>query len=499
MPSVRLVNLSFSHHAARPLFERLSLTFGLGFTGLLGPNGAGKSTLLRLISGELVPEQGRLQLEPHGARVVLCAQQVDSLEASVQSLGEELTHSACRLRAMLGLVPEQLGRWPTLSCGERKRWQVGAALHQSPEVLLLDEPTNHLDVDSRAQLQRALSRFRGVGLLVSHDRELLDALTGSTVRLDGRAGVHSYPLAYSAARVAWESDQQRTQAARVQAKEEALRRQRALVDQRRVLAAATRNRNAGARMKGRHDHDARSVGADFRAARAEAHLSRRTAAVRERLEQATGALEELKGFNTPGGPLSLGGVRPGRPVVSQLRMSDFFAGDTPLFPKVELRLGREERVGLVGPNGVGKSSLLRAVVERSTLPAERLLYLPQQATLSEARALLEATRLLPKTERARVLGWVDALGVDPDHLLCSQSPSPGEARKLALAHGLGRQVWLLVLDEPCNHLDLPAVEELERALAAWPGALLLVCHDAPFMRACTQWQVELRRGQPVHL
>jgi ATPase subunit of ABC transporter with duplicated ATPase domains len=94
-----------------------------------------------------------------------------------------------------------------------------------------------------------------------------------------------------------------------------------------------------------------------------------------------------------------------------------------------------------------------------------------------------------------VLSIVAALGVDPDALLASAHPSPGEARKLALASGLARQVWALVLDEPTNHLDLPSVERIEAALADYPGALVVVTHDQSFARCCTHTMWELREGR----
>jgi ATPase subunit of ABC transporter with duplicated ATPase domains len=91
-----------------------------------------------------------------------------------------------------------------------------------------------------------------------------------------------------------------------------------------------------------------------------------------------------------------------------------------------------------------------------------------------------------------VLTLVAALGVDPDRLLESASPSPGEARKLALAYGLGRQVWAMVLDEPTNHLDMPAIERLEEALVEYPGAMVIVTHDAALANRCTsiEWRLD---------
>jgi ATPase subunit of ABC transporter with duplicated ATPase domains len=125
----------------------------------------------------------------------------------------------------------------------------------------------------------------------------------------------------------------------------------------------------------------------------------------------------------------------------------------------------------------------------------RILYLPQELTSAAGAAMLESVRELGDDARGRVLATVAALGVDPERLLESASPSPGEARKLALAYGLGAQVWALVLDEPTNHLDMPAIERLEEALIEYPGAMLMVTHDDALARRCTgaEWRLMNRR------
>src|SRR5205085_1033277 len=128
-----------------------------------------------------------------------------------------------------------------------------------------------------------------------------------------------------------------------------------------------------------------------------------------------------------------------------------------------------------------------------------VLHLPQEMTADEVASLTRAVASLDAERRGRVLSVFAALGSDPERVAHraggDATLSPGEARKLALAFGLGRHAWALVLDEPTNHLDLPTIERLERALAAFPGCIVLVTHDDAFAEACTSSVLDLgRRG-----
>jgi ATPase subunit of ABC transporter with duplicated ATPase domains len=175
-----------------------------------------------------------------------------------------------------------------------------------------------------------------------------------------------------------------------------------------------------------------------------------------------------------------------------LEVDEIRAGDTIVLRDVRLVVNRQSRVRVAGPNGAGKTTLLRAMLAASSLPSDRILYLPQELAAGAGAAMLDELRAMRSDDRARVLALVAALGVDPDRLLDSQSPSPGEARKLALATGLGRRVWIAILDEPTNHLDMPAIERVEEALTEYPGALIIVTHDDPLARKTVreQWRIE---------
>ena len=483
--------VAFAHDDAHPLFQDVTLRLDPGVHGVTGENGSGKTTLLRLVSGELAPGSGAVRVEPPGAVVALCPQTVDVLGEDVRSFAERRDARAFVLCDTLDLRPDMLGRWATLSPGERRRWQLAAALHGEPDVLLCDEPTNHLDRDARDRMARALAGFRGVALVVSHDRGFLDEVSTGTLRVhNGRVEVYTLP--YSRARAAWEAEARAREGERAARKDAHAAAERRLAEAQSQRAAADRMRSSGRRMKGVRDHDARSMGAKFAVGRAEARFGQLVGARRSDVDRAAQAIPAFEGGRAVGRSLFVGYEPAQRAHVLCLSASEVRAGPRVILRDVSLALGPRVRVHVEGPNGAGKTTLVRALVEASTLPVERLLYLPQEMEQREAARLLSEVRALPPVEKGRTLSLVAALGVDPDRLLASRAPSPGEARKLAIAMALGRRAWVLVLDEPTNHLDLPSIERLEAALTAYPGALVVVSHDARFARRLTteRWSLE---------
>jgi ATPase subunit of ABC transporter with duplicated ATPase domains len=416
---------------------------------------------------------------------------VEQLDDRVRAFGWAWDNHAQRLRADLELEIEDLERWPTLSPGERKRWQIAAALEARPDLLLLDEPTNHLDARARAMLTRALTRFGGIGLVVSHDRELLDALTQRTLWLDGGV-VKVFDHAYSSARELREAELE-TQAQRAELARRTLdRTRRQLADRRRANADAVRSKRSKTRMKSRLDHDGRSSGAKARATKAEAALARDVKAMMTRVSRAESVASQTRPVTRLGRSLHWDHERPQRNPLIALQIDTVEVGGRVLFANVAITLRPDHRVHLRGDNGAGKSTLLALLRDAAGWPRDRLLYLPQELDEPGVAQLFDTLRTTPADERGRWLQLAAALGLDPDVALTTPSPSPGEARKLLLARGLAQQVWCLLLDEPTNHLDLPSVERLEAALADYPGAMVLVSHDAQFAARCTDraWQLE---------
>ncbi len=484
-PSFRAHALSFAFDAASPpLLSNVTFDLPAGWTGLVGENGSGKTTLLRLLKGELRPTSGYLTLQPRDTRLAWCPQRVEFAEENVLSFAQAKDGIARKLYGQLGLTAVDLARWATLSEGERRRWQIGAALWQSPGVLLLDEPSNHLDAAALAMLQQVMLSFRGIGIVVSHQRSLLDTVTNSTLLLEsGRARL--LPQALSEAReiVAREQD---AVAQRRQFLSQKLRSKlNTLQQQKQTLAKSTKQRSSGVRMKDRHDSDARTMAANSRTENAEAAHASTFRRVERKSELLRDELRAIQVEDPAGRSLFVRSEPCPKQVLVHLSGPVAVSRGPILAAHESLQLQRGERLWIAGPNGAGKSTLFRAIRSACRVPTEKVLVLPQELDTTETRADLALLAALPEKDRGAVLQMVHALGVEPERLLNSPQLSSGEGRKLRLALGMSRRVWLAMLDEPESHLDLPSIERLQAALKAFQGALVLITHDTALGESLT--------------
>ncbi|HOT27086.1 MAG TPA: ATP-binding cassette domain-containing protein [Candidatus Ozemobacteraceae bacterium] len=488
---IRFVDVCFTHSdAGEPLFENVSLQFDAGWTGLVGTNGSGKTTLLRLAAGELEPDAGHVLRK---GRAAFCRQRTDFRPDGWETFSAAVDADAALLKGVLGIRPNWWDRWETLSHGERKRAQIAVALWEEPEILLVDEPTNHLDGESGTMVREALASFRGIGILVSHDRRLLDDICVNIVFIEP-PGVLVIPGNYSdaAEQKALGEEHQRRQRSAAKDELSKLRREAA----RRQAEAARSVHRLSKRHLHRNDSDgrgkldlARLTGKDAIAGNFARQLRNRVVRTEEKLDSIGFKKEYDLAYH-------IDGERSHRDVLLRLGQGVLPLGPTETLAFPGLVVGPSDRIGLSGPNGTGKSSFVRHLLGRLILPPERVVYLPQEIPVDEGERLIREVRSLSADELGRVLAFVSCLGTRPERLLRGDLPSPGEIRKILLALGIARRPHLIVMDEPTNHLDLPAIELLERALRDFPGALILVSHDTRFLDALAtaRWRFERTAG-----
>lgn len=494
-----LSRVTYTHPAAQdPILNNVTIAFPQGWTGLLGDNGCGKSTLAKIACGLLKPDSGAVS---GNLLAAYCPQEADEAPAILTDFALDFGREARSLRIRLSLTDDMPWRWDELSFGERKKLQIACALWQRPDVLAVDEPTNHLDREARAQLTGLLTSFTGVGILVSHDRELLDALADRCASFEA-SGPHREtrivirPGGYSQASSQAERERMTAIDERKRAKEH-LARLSAEREQRAQEAA----RSDAKRSKRGLDPKDKSARAKIDLAIVSGQDGARGKLLRQMDGRMAAAQDRAAATFVPkryDGSLFLNAEPSSRKTVLHIPAGSIPCGENEL-KLPELYVGNTEHIGIVGPNGAGKTTLLdhvrRLLAQQVQSPRDRelpVLDVPQEPNAQERASTLAAVHSLSPTDRGRVLSCVAQLNSDPDRIMEGAATSPGELRKLMIARGLLDAPALIIMDEPTNHLDLHSVEALEQALAQFGGALLLVSHDHAFLRACTSitWEIE---------
>ena len=454
--------------AGPPLLDSVSLQIDDGERiGLLGRNGAGKSTLLRILEGALAPDAGDVVRQP-GLRVASLQQDVPlDLAGTVRAhlhdvCGASKSEKSWEIETRIDQAAHDLSldldaAIESLSAGSKRRVLLAAALVRDPDLLILDEPTNHLDLDTITHLEEALQRRRGALVFVTHDRAFLRDLATRILDLD-RGALRSYRTSYDAYLA------QREEELRVEAG------QAALFDRKLAQEEAWLRRGIKAR-RTRNEGRVRAL----ESLRLERGARRdETGRVRAQLQEAE---------------------KSGRMV---LRCRDVsYAWDRgPIVNGFSTTILRGDRIGILGPNGCGKTTLIDLLLgnlapQHGTVTAGTKL---EVAHFEQLHDVLDETKTVFENvgegRETVTVGGVDrhVIGYLGDFLFTPEQVrgpvtrlSGGERRRLQLAKVLSRPSNLLVLDEPTNDLDLETLELLEDLLLEFEGTLVLVSHDRAFL------------------
>ena len=469
--------------------------------GLVGRNGTGKTSLLKVLSGDVLPaggvvlRRGSLGYVPQDPRPdpnaidasaltrLLSGRDLDRLATRMEEgqVALETDHSEAALErfahaeeeyrdaggysgesdartiaAGLGVNPDRLDLpLRVLSGGERRRIELGRVLFGDSSVLLLDEPTNHLDKSAKEWLMGFLRGFRGALLVVSHDLDLLDTAITRVLHLE-EAKLTEYRGTYSQYQSARRADELRLTAT--------AERQQAEIKRLQTLADVMRRQTE-------------------KRARTAKSLDKRIGRMR------AGAVTVQKrgkkvNFRFPPPPHS------GRIVLQANGLSKGYGGPA-VFTDVTFQVEKGQRLLIMGYNGAGKSSLLRILAQKTAADAGGFrtgvgvsvgYYAQEHEGLDPSRSVLDHMRDASNADDPVLRQIVGMFGLSGDKAFQpSGTLSGGEKTKLALAQICAGKHNLLILDEPTNNLDPPSREGFARALATWPGSMVVVSHDAEFV------------------
>ena len=500
------------------LFRQVSLQINKSDkVGLVGKNGAGKSTLLKILSGKTKPSEGNVHL-PKGTvmgyltqDIVIDSEQsvfeylncsnerIDFIRKRLDEINIELTTRSDYDSEYYAELLDELAeknhefqviegfQWEekimnalnglgfndkeihnslnTFSGGWKMRAELARILVNQPDILLLDEPTNHLDILSIGWLETYLQRFDGVVIIISHDRFFLDNVTKRTLEISMNK-IFDFPYGYSKYKLMREEEMGRLEQAKKQQDKE-IKHTEELINK-------------------------------FRAKQSKAAFAQSLIKKLDKTERIEIEKESYSGIRISF-PLS---IQPGKWVLEMNNLGKSY-GEKVLFKQVSLTIGRGEKIALLGPNGVGKSTLLKAIMRSIDFEGTvtnghnvNLAYFAQDQAekLDPSLSVYETVDHIAKGELRKNLRTILGAFLFSGEIVEKKVSvlSGGERTRLALCQLLLSPSNFIILDEPTNHLDMQSKEILKSALLNYEGTFIVVSHDREFLEGLTNriWDIE---------
>jgi len=500
------------------LFRQVSLQINKSDkVGLVGKNGAGKSTLLKILSGKTKPSEGNVHL-PKGTvmgyltqDIVIDSEQsvfeylncsnerIDFIRKRLDEINIELTTRSDYDSEYYAELLDELAeknhefqviegfQWEekimnalnglgfndkeihnslnTFSGGWKMRAELARILVNQPDILLLDEPTNHLDILSIGWLETYLQRFDGVVIIISHDRFFLDNVTKRTLEISMNK-IFDFPYGYSKYKLMREEEMGRLEQAKKQQDKE-IKHTEELINK-------------------------------FRAKQSKAAFAQSLIKKLDKTERIEIEKESYSGIRISF-PLS---IQPGKWVLEMNNLGKSY-GEKVLFKNVNLTIGRGEKIALLGPNGVGKSTLLKAIMRSIDFEGTvtnghnvNLAYFAQDQAekLDPSLSVYETVDHIAKGELRKNLRTILGAFLFSGEIVEKKVSvlSGGERTRLALCQLLLSPSNFIILDEPTNHLDMQSKEILKSALLNYEGTFIVVSHDREFLEGLTNriWDIE---------
>lgn len=525
-----LADISYAYPSSpEPLFEHLSMSFPQGWTAVLGDNGIGKTTLMGIATGTLHADCGSISPNPRELVIGICPQDNTTIPKNLDDFAVDWSPETLRVRNALHIGDDWPYRYGTLSGGEAKRLQVACAIASRPDILVLDEPTNHVDDETRKAMAQAMRQYHGIGIVISHDIALIDAVCTRCVMFGRRHAkgrnitvAKTYIGGYTQACGQAACERHEEEETIRMARRETARLRSAQAQRRQTMQSAYARKRDGWKID-RKDHSALDhhkwveKQADAAPAAAYRQIGKRLERAQHSLDSLTATTKRYDGdiwidirpssrkelMRLPESVIMFDGrtVEPDNitdtPTKSILHTNGHQwtatgnpknNGETPWTPGIaipKLSVEPQDHIGLTGTNGLGKTTVINALL--ASMP-ENIPHLTirQQTGKDTIYQIMKQFASLQSNERSQTLAAYAQLNADPDKLLSGATPSPGELRKLILCLGILNQPQLIVMDEPTNHLDLESKKALARCLANYPGALLIASHDEWFLNQVAQ-------------